>query len=334
MERRGMNNSAYARSMAHRKAASCVTRRLGMDARSYVVEYTNMMDISKKYPSQVLDYHEQLGIDTKVPLGNMSICRLDEGYLMSIRQFNYRLNPGEKKGHLFGDFFSDRGYVFVIVDKDFNFVRKICCSGIEMLEDIRILRFGDVVDEIQASATDISYGRKHYRIVSAEILLDRSHDSMKICEKTTFPVPHEKNYMPVEDGKGVFVSDMLLNCLNVVSTSDPSKKRLQRCRGLAQYSGSSQLMMYKDGYCALIHRRYGHVYHNAFAFFDKALTNCRISDEFTVFRDISPVNFCCGMVIEGDVAIIPFCIHDCDTRLFRLPLQDFALTARWRDIDP
>ena len=107
----------------------------------------------------------------------------------------------------------------------------------------------------------------------------------------------------------------------------------QRGRGLVQYSGSSPLMRYRDGYVALVHIRRKKTYSNAFAFFDKRLQQCMISNEFTVFRDVSSINFCCGMSIEGDQAILPMCVHDRWTYLFRLPLEDFYKTARWRDLD-
>ena len=36
---------------------------------------------------------------------------------------------------------------------------------------------------------------------------------------------------------------------------------------------------------------------------------------------------------EGDQAILPMCVHDRWTYLFRLPLEDFYKTARRRDLD-
>lgn len=287
------------------------------------------MDISKKYPSQVLDFHTELGVDPSIPMGNMSLCRLDDGnYLMSVRQFNYKLKPHGGCWWL-GGFLEKRAYFFIIVDENFNFVKKIGCDlkNLDLYEDFRLLKFGDI---IQASATDVSFGKERYKMACVDLTL--AQDRLDTKKSVSYPIPHEKNYIPVEDGKGVFITDMLLNSIYIVSDANIENKRLQRCRGMVKYRGSSQLMRYRDGYVALVHNRRRDVYTNAFAFFDKSLLQCRISDEFTVFRDVSTIDFCCGMAIEDDTAILPICVHDRDTHLFRLPLQDFSKTARWRDL--
>lgn len=197
-----------------------------------------------------------------------------------------------------------------------------------MFEDLRLLKYEN---SIQASGTEVSLGRNRFRMASIDFDL---RENMLYADKVCiFPVTREKNYMPVEDGRGIFVSDLMLNSLNIVSTKNPDKKVIQRCRGLVQYRGSSPLMRYRDGYVAMVHMKRKNVYSNAFAFFDKALLQCRISDEFTVFSDVSSINFCCGMAVEGDEAILPVCVHDRWTYLFRLPLADFAMTARWRDLN-
>jgi hypothetical protein len=313
---------------AQLKARDCILRRGTAKQR---IMY--MTDISKIYPSVEIDFHDVFGVEKTIPLGNMSLCRLDgaeSGYLVSVRQFNYKIRRKDEPGGWFGGFLDKRAYFFAIVDKNFRFLRKLECDmeNLSMFEDLRLLKYGNI---IQASGTEVSLGWKEFRMASIDFNLSQNVlHAKKVC---LFPVKKEKNYMPVEDGRGIFVSDLMLNSLNVVSTSNPSNKIIQRCRGLVQYRGSSPLMRYRDGYVALVHTKRKNVYSNAFAFFDKRLQQCRISDEFTVFSDVSSINFCCGMSIEGDEAILPVCVHDRWTYLFRLPLQDFSKTARWRDLN-
>lgn len=307
------------------KARECISRRGTQKDR---MKY--MTDIARKYPSEELDFHDALGVEKSIPLGNMSLCRIENGYLVSIRQFNYKIRRKDEPGGWFGGFLEKRAYFFILVDENFRFLRRIDCDmkNLDMFEDFRLLKYGNT---IQASGTEVSLGQNRYRMAS--VYFELSGNTLHAKKTTVFPVIKEKNYMPVEDGKGIFVSDMMLNSLNVVSTANPGKKTMQRCRGLIQYRGSSQLLRYRDGYVALVHLKRKNVYANAFAFFDKALLQCRISDDFTVFSDVSLINFCCGMAIEGDKAVIPVCVHDRWTHLFRIPLEDFAMTARWRDLN-
>lgn len=290
----------------------------------------SLMDIGRVYRSRIIDWHSQLCVPNGVPLGNMSLCRIENGYLVSIRQFNYTLAPGCARCRFFHDFGSDRAYHFALADENFGFVRRIESEKLEAFEDFRLISLNGGKN-IQASGTILDLEAKTIKMSSLE--LDFDGRSLSVAKKCVFPLVREKNYVPVEDGPGVFVSDMLLNSLNVVSVANPAQKRLQRCRGLVKYRGSTQLLRWRDGYVAIVHRRERSKFFNAFAFFDKALLQCRISDEFTVFSDFSPVNFCCGMAINGDKAIVPFCVHDCKTHLFELPITDFAMTARWRDLN-
>lgn len=307
------------------KARDCISRRGTQKDR---MRY--MIDISKKYPSIEIDFHENIGVEKSIPIGNMSICPFGSGYLVSIRQFNYKISRRDEPGGWFGGFLEKRAYFFALVDKNFRFLRKIECDmeNLALFEDFRLLKYGNIV---QASGTDVSFGQNRYRMASVDF--EMADGALHAIKTTVFPVMKEKNYMPVEDGRGIFVSDMMLNSLNVVSTKNPDKKTMKRCRGLIQYRGSSQLLRYRDGYVALVHLKRKNVYANAFAFFDKAMQQCRISDDFTVFSDVSQINFSCGMAIEGDEAVVPVCVHDRWTYLFRLPLADFAMTARWRDLN-
>lgn len=286
------------------------------------------MDIALDYPSRLLDYHAALGVRSTIPLGNLSVCRLsNDRFLVSIRQFNYALDPVSAKGTLFSDFASNRSYHLAVVDQNFNFISTCTCSGLEQLEDLRLLRFGNV---IQASGTDVSGGPKDYKIACLDLELQTGDSALVCASKCVFPVPHEKNYIPIEDKRGQFITDLLDGEFLTSTTAEPARKRTHECIGLVKYSGSTQLLRYRDGYVALVHRRKHLTYLNAFAFFDRTLQQCRISTEFTVFGTVSPVNFTCGMVLDGETVILPVCVHDRETHLFELPLDDFAKTAHWR----
>ena len=51
------------------KARDCISRRgIQKDRMRY------MIDISKKYPSVEIDFHENIGVEKSIPIGNMSIC--------------------------------------------------------------------------------------------------------------------------------------------------------------------------------------------------------------------------------------------------------------------
>ena len=267
------------------------------------------MDIALDYPSRLLDYHAALGVKSTIPIGNLSVCRLsDDRFLVSIRQFNYALDPISAKGTLFSDFASNRAYYLVVVDRNFNFISRYTCSGLEQLEDLRLLRFGNV---IQASGTDISGGPKGYKIACLDLELQTGDSALVCASKRVFPVLLDSEFL-------------------TSTTSEPARKRTHECIGLVKYSGSTQLLRYRDGYVALVHRRKNRTYLNAFAFFDRTLQQCRISTEFTVFGRVSPVNFTCGMILDGETALLPVCVHDRETHLFELPLADFAKTAHWR----
>lgn len=284
----------------------------------------NPPDIARSYESREIDWHKELGVDKSIPIGNMSCCMIGgDRLLVSVRQFNYRMGAPKESQWTAGGFWNGRANHFAIADMDFNFVKKVECDRMEMIEDLRIVPYGDVV---QASGTDISFGRKKCKIA----VFDIDAGSMAVKSKTYFDFVRQKNFMPVEDGKGVFVSDIGNGQIDIAEIRNPAKKTRQSCLGIIPYSGSTQLVRHEDGYVCVIHRHVKRQYVNAFAFFDRKLLTCRISDEFAVFSDVSPVSFCCGMSICGDTAVIPFCVNDGETHLFRLPLEDFRKTARMR----
>lgn len=152
-----------------------------------------MTDISKMYPSEEIDLHDALGVEKTVPLGNMSLCRLDgaeSGYLVSIMQFNYKIRHKDEPGGFFGGSLDKRAYFFAIVDKNFRFLSKIECGmeNLDMFEDLRLVKFGNVV---QASGTDVSLGNNMFRMASIDFELSENElNYRKVC---VFPVIKEKN---------------------------------------------------------------------------------------------------------------------------------------------
>ena len=282
------------------------------------------MDISKKYKSRVVDYHRELGVDPGIPLGNMSMCRLADGNLLvSVRQFHYIMEIQSGRHIKYMNRFEKRTH-FLAADKDMGFLGRIDCDPLRDYEDPRVMRYGNT---IQVSITDISNGWNRTQIASFDFGLENG--SMRHLRTTHFRFPgKEKNYVPVEDGMGVFISDLRYGSLNIVTTNRPDRKTSQSCSGCMPYRGSTPMLRWRDGYVALVHRCSRQNYINAFMFFDKSLRQCRISQEFTVFNNVSTVNFCCGMLLEDDKAVLPICVKDCTTHLFELPLQDFYKTAR------
>lgn len=154
-----------------------------------------------------------------------------------------------------------------------------------------------------------------------------------VGETVHFPFRIDKNYMPVSNRPGRFVTDMTYGLVRMASISLPTRKEFIMCTGCEPWRGSTPLVRHGDGYVCLVHNKYPRGrYENAFAYFDGEFRRCCIGRSFTAFADISPVNFTCGMEIEGDDAILPICVCDRETHLFRLPLKDFlpplVLTAK------
>lgn len=292
-----------------------------------------MFDLSTHYASKRLDYNSALGLDDSVPLGNMGFCNIGPNLrLVAVRQFNYRLHwwhlPNEKLGWL-GKFLDNRAYYFIVTDSDFNFIKRVECkySNLWALEDIRLLNLGNNV--IQVSATDVSPGQEKYRMCCCQFKMiglgPNGPDRLDILKTHIFPIRHEKNYIPVEGTVGAFISDIETNRFRMAIIYDSNGKRNCYCGGLQPMRGSSPLLQYHTGYVALVHRKIPKVdrYINCFAFFNKNMTLCRYSKEFTVHSAISPINFLCGMSIEDGKAILPFCVNDRLTYLFKVPLKDF-----------
>lgn len=304
-------------------------------------DWSKITDISKVYKSTPIDFHEALGVDKAIPLGNMSFCdiggidlgggmREPEGNLLvSVRQFNYWIETDgvTRCSHMLGDFLGARAYHFAVTDRNFRFIRSLKCQykNLYALEDMRLVRFGDVV---QSSATNVMYGPVLYRIFQHDLLIRGiAGGSVMFTKPVVFPNVREKNYIPDASEKGAYITDICDGYILTAKGKRQYRKTRSRCEGAEKCSGSSQLFGWmrdgKDMRVALVHKRMDERYINAFAFFDRTLSSCRISRWFSVFGDRSPVNFTCGMSIDGDIATLPICVNDGETHLFRVPICDF-----------
>lgn len=290
-----------------------------------------MLDLYTTYPSKKLDYNAALGLNEHVPLGNMGFCNIGPNRrLVAVRQFNYRLHyyhlPNEKLGWL-GKFLDNRAYYFIVTDSDFNFIRRVECtySNLWALEDIRLMNLGNNI--IQASATDVSPGQEKYRMCSCQFKMGGidadGPTRLDIVKTHIFPIQHEKNYMPIEGTVGAFITDIETNKFRI-ATIYSSGKRNCYCAGIRPIRGSSPLLKYDTGYVALVHSKIPKDrYINRFIFCNSKMSYCKFSEEFTVNCAMSPINFLCSMSIEDGKAVMPFCVNDRVTFLFKVPLKDF-----------
>lgn len=292
-----------------------------------------MIDIGDRYGYRELDYRRELGIRDE-NIGNMSFCTLPDGNrLVSVRQFDYLVEPVSgscvwMRRRL------QRGHRFLVADRNFRFIRLVTpvksflddyddpeteIFDTTRLEDIRLVRHWN---KIQASYTDNSYGKGRYRVGASTFRLDG--DMMRLEKSVTFNFTRQKNYMPLSDKPGVFVSDLEDNAVTTVSMERPGVKCRSVCYGARAYRGSTQLERVGDGYVAIVHRAKDRRYCNAFARFSDDMKKCSIGPEFTVMSSVGQVNFLCGMSIENGEAVLPFCILDRTTLLFRIPLDDLC----------
>lgn len=76
---------------------------------------------------------------------------------------------GTGKTRWLGGFLDKRANHIALLDRDFSYVSPIRCEGLELMEDLRLVRFGD---ELQVSCTDVSRGWKRLHMVSKRFRLD------------------------------------------------------------------------------------------------------------------------------------------------------------------
>lgn len=278
-----------------------------------------------------LSYRGALGVSPSYPLGNMSLCMLDDGrFLVSVRQFNYRITPKFKYVRR-GGFNLGRDYHFLIADERLGFVRKLYrqIPNVSKVEDIRLMRFED---GIQMSGTDDTHGWKHIRPIAMKAALDVRRNVAVGSPPVIFPYLKEKNYVPVEGRPGFFISDMLDGRMLVVDALNPKEKSERPCRGLIPMRGSTPLYKHGGRLVGITHHRDKYTFTNRLVSFSEDLLECQVSDPFTAFANISPINFTCGMYVspEGE-CMVPFTINDCQTFLVRFNWDRMAKTLNMKE---
>ena len=235
------------------------------------------MDISEKYPYVKVDFRGNLGIGHEINAGNMSLCSFGDRFLVSIRQFNYKIDLNRKDPYVWPcGFYPKRNNHFAIVDSDFNFEKSVKCSfiGLELAEDIRVMNFGSDRPEIQASFT---YPYEHIRMGAAWMDMDNEKGELFVKQSFRFPFEWNKNWIPTLE-RGKFISDIQDGFIKFVSMDDPYNKETVKCRWAIPCRGSSQLHEYEDGFVALVHRRDVHTFTNALAFFERDFSSMKIGE--------------------------------------------------------
>lgn len=185
---------------------------------------------------------------------------------------------------------------------DFNDTRDVQYKG---LEDIRMYNDGDNL----CCTTSIfsNWGKVDMRINKLD------SDYKVIEEKTYNIIGVEKNWMPVIGRPGVFVHTVP----GVVVDTNKSDNIIIRDKDRNMlYSGSTQLVPYGDGYLCICHKRFtndyvkyiGWGYFHKFIYWNKDLEIVSESDWFSFMG--FPIEFTCGLLVEGDDVIVPFSIFD------------------------
>lgn len=124
---------------------------------------------------------------------------------------------------------------------------------------------------------------------------------------------YEKNWMPIMDKPGHYVR---MAFGDIVELKDDSFIHHGDANAPLEYRGSSQMIPYKDTYICIVH--YGEVYNDngihrmsykhMFIQTDKNYNIIAKSKWFT-FCDM-PIEFTCGLMIEGDKVLMPFSVLD------------------------
>lgn len=184
-----------------------------------------------------------------------------------------------------------------------QFERKLFYNG---AEDIRLA-------ETENGDLSMSYSLfEEQQNVSMNIaVLD---DSYNVKESYKFsPTSHEKNWMPVLDRPGHYVRTAFGD---IVELKDGNFIHHGDENAPLEYRGSSQLVPYKDTYICTVHigEYYDENdivrmrYKSKFIQTDKTYNVINQSEWFSFCN--MPIEFSCGMMIDGDRVLIPFSLFD------------------------
>lgn len=185
-----------------------------------------------------------------------------------------------------------------------KFERKLVYNG---AEDMRLA-------ESENGSLVLSYSTlDEGRSISMNIAeLDDSLETKSVCKYSSNS--YEKNWMPIMDKPMNYVR---MAFGNIVEVKDGSFIHHGDENAPLEYRGSSQMIPYGDTYICIVHRGdmysdengvFKMSYKHMFIQTDKNYNIIAKSRWFT-FCDM-PIEFTCGMMIEGDRVIIPFSILD------------------------
>lgn len=260
--------------------------------------------------------HESLNVPSIFPLGNMSICIVDDGYLLAIRQFNYFFKEDYTYEFIDGNFFFGRNCFFVLVDKDFNFKKSVdvinnTSLDFKLLEDIKLTKQGNVITlcgtyvadkQIQIAVIACKYCDRKLITTKSFYLSNWNYNSF------------QKNWMMLPDAQNVFLKDMNENEIVLFNLTD-NEVALSRF-GVRKSSGSSAIIQHNGLYIALVHRRNKFMYSFNLAGFDKHWNCMFFSDDFKFTE--SSVEFSCGFAIDGNDFVVPVTENDATTTFFKV----------------
>lgn len=180
-----------------------------------------------------------------------------------------------------------------------------------MLEDIRILKYGNVFylsasypqnKVIQLCIFSMIYKNGKF-ITSNTFYLSR----------TTYNSP-QKNWIPIENKPLIYIKDLKNGYLNIFDFSKYEKTI--NCLNMIERCGTSNLLEYKNSYIALVHKRKQFTYVYNIIVLNRDFSIAKISQNFKFFN--RPVEFSCGMIIDNGQIIIPSTEDDKTTVFFKM----------------
>ncbi len=258
--------------------------------------------------------------------------------LCNIRCVNYTIN--ERGQYMIGD----KGCQDAPIDTR-NFILRMDGSGLAKeviwirspakfplvtgLEDIRLYRHGNNSLYFSATVREISEGG-YCQIVRGRLI--ESDDTYFVSDFKVLSEEgaYEKNWMPKpEAGKNDFIYRLDTIVHTDLDRADPG--RVATVNPIELYvndiSGSSQLVPYHDGWIAVVHEATlgpdsKRTYWHRFALFDHDGALYKLSRPF-VFQD-RQIEFCTGMVVNGDNLLITFGVRDAEAWIAEVPIEEVS----------
>lgn len=269
------------------------------------------------------------------PACNPSIAADGENFLVTVRTLNYRLQDnGHWGGTPEGGVLNAVWLVSLDADLAVTGARKIEDRHITAaherarngFEDARLFHWQD---EWWIAAAAHCHGSATRRTTFCVCRLDGARIAEVYFARSPFNSASEKNWMPAARGAALeFVyrvaplQIMHFGRDGVFSfEARPQADGALGCQ-LEGWSGSSQLVRYRDRWLCVVHHRVEERkrlrYEHAFVELDEAFRITRVSDRWCF--DGPTVEFCAGLCLAGENAILGYGHLDREARLTRLPL--------------